>query len=230
MVSWYLDEGLVTLRGEWRLEHPNSTVYTIGDSAHSKNPDVSQHAPDDGGPKPGDSLGEVDAADFMPGKGVTRDDLRELFLGLHRSRDPRILYVIFEDEIFSSVVRPWEIRPYGGSFHGHVHVSVNDNYANNTSDWKWEKAVARTVNWQHVGGKVPDLRLGDEDDALPGFNMIKYRVQPIANALDNTLPDLDLDGVYGPKTAQKVGRALKASGSVNKLTEAEWQTLLGLGQ
>lgn len=227
-VNWYVDEGLRQLSDEWKREYPGAVVYFIGDSAHSKDPDVSQHAPDDGGPQPGDDKGEVDAGDFMPGKGgVTERDLDALYEGLVRSRDPRILYVIYKRKIVSSTVQPWVERTYGGNYHGHVHVSVNDKYDSNTSDWKWEPEVARTVKMVEVDGKLPELRLGDDDDVLPGYNGI-IRAQTLANLLDGTIADIDVDGVYGPNTARKIGKAVKASGPVNTLTNSVWYTLLGI--
>lgn len=205
MATWYVDEGLDKLADEWRAAHPGATIYFIGDDNHSKNPDITQHAPDRGGSKPGDDKGEVDGGDFMPGKGVTRAHLNDLFYGLHRSRDNRLLTVIYEDMIFSSVVAPWKIREYKGTYHGHVHVSVNDNYNNDRSDWKWEKLVERTLEYKEIPGKFPELQLGDEDQ--PGKTQHIRRIQSIANGLFGE--ELDIDGVYGAKTKRFVQRMMK---------------------
>lgn len=223
--TWYLDEGLATLRAEWRRLFPNSVVYTIGDGDHSKNPDVSQHAPDRGGSQPGDDAGEVDAADFMPGNGVTHTDLKQLFEGLVDSRDARLLYVIYQDKIVSSVVSPWTVRKYAGAWHGHVHVSVNDRFDANTADWRWEPDVARTLEYSYQTAKLPNLRFGDEDDILPGFNQI-HRAQSVANYLDGTLPPLDVDGVYGAKSVAKFARIFKTDGRT--LGADQWRVLYGL--
>lgn len=235
-MNWYIDEGLNAFIREWKKAHPGAVVYTIGDENHSKDPDISQHAPDTGGKAPGDDKGEVDAGDVMPGKGVTRAHLLDLFHGLRRSRDKRILYVIFEDMIFSS--RPvdnyaaWEIRPYNGKFHSHVHLSVNDNFDNDQSDWKWEKLVAREIKYVEINGKIPELMLGDDAADISGFNHI-IRAQALINLLDNSLPDLDIDGVYGAKTAKKLARVmkereLKTTTNGSKIYEPEWRTLYGL--
>jgi hypothetical protein len=213
MTGWYVDEGIATLEKEWKKEHPGAVVYKIADDNHSTNPDVTQHAPDRGGRLPGDDKGEVDAADFMPGKGnVSRDDLYELFTGLHRSRDKRLLYVIFEDQIFSSVTSPWHIRKYNGAFHTHVHVSVNDLFDNNQSDWQWEKMVAREIEYVPVpGAKLPLLQAGDEDTAQDGWNHVA-RAQVLANWMENKTPDLDVDGVYGANTAKKFAKLFGGNG------------------
>jgi hypothetical protein len=228
MVAWKTDEGLAALAGEWRREHPGATVYFIGDTNHSVDPDVSQHAPDDGkSGQAGDTKGEVDAGDFMPGKGVTDADLDELAEGLRLSRDPRIMYVIRRQRIFSATVQPFVWRPYNGKYHGHTHVSVNDKYRANTADWKWEPVAPRVVQFETASVKLPVLKLGDDDDVLPGWNHIG-RAQALANWLDNSTPDVDLDGVYGPKTAAKFGKAVKAGKSVNTLNLPVWRTLMGL--
>lgn len=230
MGNWYVDEGLGTLIKEWKKKHPGSTVYTIANAEHSQNPRVSQHAPDDGkSGGPGDDIGEVDAADFMPGNGVSESDLLELWNGLHAGKDKRLFYVIHHDQIYSAVTQPWVIRHYDGKYHDHVHVSVNDLFDDNESDWNWEKMVARTVKLVEVNGKLPaDLMKGDDDSVLPGYHAIG-RCQALANWLDNTSPDVDTDGVYGPATAAKFGKAFKMSGPLNKLTHDQIKGLHGIG-
>jgi hypothetical protein len=231
MVSWYVDEGLQRLDREWKAEHPGAVVYHIGDLNHSTDPDESQHAPDRGGSKPGDDKGEVDASDFMPGKGgVTEDDLDDLAENLRKSKDKRILIVIRRQRIFSSYpvggVAPFTWRPYSGKYHGHTHVSVNDNYDNDQSDWKWENLVARTIQYAPIpGAKLPLLQLGDEDGAQDGWNHVA-RAQVLANWLDNKLPDLDTDGVYGANTARKFAKIFGGNGK--KLELAHIKKLHGI--
>lgn len=226
MVSWYVDEGLQQLDREWKKVHPDAVVYHIGDLNHSVNPDVSQHAPDRGGSLPGDDKGEVDASDFMPGNGVTEDDLDDLAEQLRLSKDKRILYVIRRQRIFSSVVQPWMWRPYGGAYHGHCHVSVNDLFDNNQSDWNWEKLVARgEIPTVVVDGlRVPQLQFGDDDAADEGYNPV-IRVQALANLLDSKAEDIQVDGVYGAKTAAKFKAMFGGDGK--KLTTAQWRQLVG---
>jgi hypothetical protein len=226
--SWYVDEGVAQLIGEWKRAHPGAVVGTIADDNHSTNPDVTQHAPDRGGSAAGDDRGEVDAGDFMPGHGVTDSDLDQLFDGLVSSRDPRILIVIHRNVIVSSVVEPWKRRHYSGAYHDHVHLSVNDKYDANRTDWHWEARVERADKYVPVTTSLPELlELGDEDAMFSGWNTIG-RAQALANWLDHTTPPVDTDGVYGPKTAAKFGKALKAPGKLTKLTAAQLKSLHGL--
>lgn len=223
----YLDEGLANFREQWKAKYPKATVYWVADDAHSQNPDVSQHAPDRGGSKPGDDKGEVDAVDVMPGNGVTDAALTELFEGLHREKDPRVLYVIYKRQIFSSVTRPWVIRSYSGNYHGHVHISVNDNFDKNTTKWDWEKELSEKA---HKLVTVKDARLpeslvfGMDDDGYSGMNHVS-RAQALLNYLDRKDP-LDIDGVYGAYTVKKVKTVFGGTGRV--LTLANLRKLHGI--
>lgn len=226
MTAWYLDEGLTVFRRQWWGFHPGATVGTIADDVHSQDPDVTQHAPDRGtSGQPGDDKGEVDAADVMPGKGVTRADLAELFDELRQGRDPRLLFAIFEDRIFSSVVDPWALRAYRGAFHSHVHLSVNDKYDANTTVWRIGDDKVLPPRFT-VTGKLAGLTLGMEDAAFDGYDGIK-RVQVLTNAFERSLPTLDVDGVYGPVSARKVAKWLKID-SAKTLGLPELRKILGI--
>lgn len=230
MATWHLDEGLARFEREWKAAHPGAVIYKIGDSSHSQDPDVSQHAPDDGGSQPGDDKGEVDAVDVMPGKGgVTDKDLDDLAENLRKSRDPRILIVIRRNQIFSSVVQPWVWRPYKGKYHGHTHISVNDKFDNNQADWKWENPVARTVSFIDMAGQLPVLKVGDDDEILPGWNHVG-RLQAL---LIFQGVNIDIDGVYGAQTAGGLkalmsDKSQRSSNNGTMVGEPEWRTLIGL--
>lgn len=197
----YLDEGLATLRAELKRRWPDITIYWIGDENHDVDPDVSQHAPDDGGSQPGDDRGEVDAIDAMPTGGATMDDLRNIFDELRASRDPRILYMIIDKKIVSSVTVPWVVREYSGTKHSHLHISVNDRYDANTADWKWEPEMPREYTMRPIPGEFPELRIGDED--LAGQIQYVKRIQSILLGMYGQ-HEIEVDGVYGAKTAAGV--------------------------
>lgn len=232
-----LDEGLQTLVAQIRRERPRATVWWVGDKNHSTDPDVSQHAPDDGrSSDPGDTRGEYDAIDVPPGNGVTDADLDRWFDELTRARDPRMLYAIRRQEIVSSVVKPWVVRRYTGSYHGHLHVSANDLYRANRSAWKVGDDVpsSKPTGLVTVHAQVALLLVGDEDPspAVPGrFQHVK-RMQVMLNFLDASVPDLDVDGVYGAKTEQKLARVMARAGDARTkagmVGEAEWRRLFGL--
>lgn len=230
MAGWYVDEGIKKLTDEWKKAHPGAVVYHIGDASHSTDPDDSQHAPDWGGKEPGDDKGEVDAGDFMPGKGgVTEADLDDLAEQLRLSKDKRILIVIRRQRIFSSYavggVPAFTWRKYNGKYHGHTHVSVNDQFDNNQSDWKWEK-MSREIPTVRVDGiNVPQLQFGDDDDADSGYNHVG-RAQALANLLDSKVADLDVDGVYGAKSVAKFKAIFGGDGK--KLSTANWRQLHGV--
>lgn len=221
----YLDEGLAQFRAQWKKKFPNAVVYWVADDNHSQNPDVSQHAPDDGGSKPGDDKGEVDAVDVMLGNGVTQTDLQLLFFGLRQQRDPRLLYAIYEDAIVSSVTMPWIVRDYGGKFHTHVHISVNDNFDKNITPWEWElnQKTRKLVTVDNA--KLPEsLVFGEEDAAFTGYDHI-VRAQALLNVLDRPKP-LDLDGVFGANTVQKAKKVFGGTGRT--LTLAHLRKLHGI--
>jgi hypothetical protein len=217
-MDWYVDEGLQQLDREWKAVHPGATVYHIGDIHHDTNPDVSQHAPDRGGSQAGDDKGEVDGSDFMPGNGVTEEDLDDLAEGLRKSRDPRLLIVIRRNRIFSSVIQPFVWRPYSGKYHGHTHVSVNDRYDNNPANWNWEDEVARTYTMRQIPGEFPELRSGDEDQ--PGKVQYIKRIQSVLNGVFGE--ELDLDGVYGAGTAAAVKRMMASDTSRSSTNGAKF--------
>lgn len=216
MVFWYPDEGIQKLEEQWLTKFPNAVVYDIGDSAHSKDPRKSQHAPDDGkSGGPGDTKGEVDAKDFMPGKGVTERDLQQLFDDLHAGQDPRLLIVIYKNKIFSSVVAPWKIRSYSGKYHSHVHVSVNDKFENNQSTWKVLGMDKQPWKYKEVGdaAKLPEVLVrGMEDSAFTGYHHI-MRIQALLSVQAPKLEPLTLDGVYGNKTTAFVKHVFGGTGT-----------------
>lgn len=231
MAAWRLDEGLTTFRSQWWAKHSKAIVYTIGDGNHSTNPRVTQHAPDDGeSGGPGDTPGEVDAVDVMPGNGVDDDDLTGLFNDLVDSRDPRILMVIYGQTIVSSVVQPWKRRKYTGKKHGHVHLSVNDLYSANTRPWKIGDAVPAPPLIKEEAG-FPSFTYGDEDSRFTGYDGIK-RFQVMCNWKDATLPDLDVDGVYGANTARKIARVMAghdpSTPNGRKIGMPEHYTIMGV--
>lgn len=226
-IAWHVDEGLAVLIEQWKRRYPGAVVGTIGDASHLSH--ASDHNPEPAGSAPGADRGEIDAGDFMPGKGVTEAALADLRSDLLRARDPRILMIIWHRTIVSSVVQPWVVRPYSGKYHGHLHVSVNDRFGANRADWDLGDQVARTYTMRTLTGEVPELRAGDEDPA--GEVQHITRVQGILNAVYGF--ELETDGAYGAKTAAAVKHVMRddddrSSDTGAKLYLPEWRRILGV--
>lgn len=203
-VNWYVDEGLAKLIAQWKAKYPGCVVYTIGDASHASRD--SEHNPEPAGSLPGEDYGEVDAADFMLGKGgVTKAALQELRDQLVKHKDARLWYVIWDGHITSSTTVPWVERDYKGSDQhtDHVHVSVNDKFDKNTADWTLEDKLKAHAPVELDGLRTSELKYGDDDDAFTGFDGV-LRVQGLLKVLQD--PKIEVDGVFGPQTRN----ALKA--------------------
>jgi len=129
--QWRPAKSLDVLRAQINAAYPGrkkASDGTIGDAAHAAT--KSEHNPD--------ANGVVRALDIThdPDRGV---DCGKIIDAIVASRDPRILYVIWNRRICSSVVQPWKWRAYGGSnpHDKHFHLSVVDDPAvyDNESPW-----------------------------------------------------------------------------------------------
>lgn len=160
-MAWYVDKGLATLIRQWKAKHPGATVGTIGDQAHQG--EYSEHNPE--------ADGSVDAGDFMVGNGVTNADLQWLASTLSEHRDKRLLYVIWKQQIYSNNGgnATWMWREYDGEYHDHVHVSVNDSYESDGSEWNLGDSDMELTD-QIYGGGTPSTswtnRFKEADDTV----------------------------------------------------------------
>jgi hypothetical protein len=116
--KWRVAKSLLQLRDQINALAParsKASDGTIGDARHAAS--KSEHNPD--------AHGVVRAMDITndPAHGVIARKLGEALIA---SRDPRILYVISNRQINSSVTAPWTWRPYHGvnAHEHHVHLSV----------------------------------------------------------------------------------------------------------
>lgn len=170
----------------------------IGDAAHRSR--KSDHNPN--------SAGVVQAEDITNHNGLGS----VLWEHLLRSRDPRIKYVIFNYQMFSSYpsggVAPWTPRPYNGSnpHATHLHLSVQDDSS------LYDDASSWGLNTKTI----------EEDDVF----VVKYgesgprvkRVQKILQAAgktigySNLLQEHGIDGDYGDETRNAVNRFAKRAG------------------
>jgi hypothetical protein len=171
-MAWRLAKSLVQLRAQVNALAPRrrkDSDGTIGDARHRRS--RSEHNPD--------ANGIVRAMDIThdPKRGMDSYALAET---LRRNRDLRILYVISNGRIFSSIVEPWQWRRYGGinPHDEHMHVSVVANPAryDSTAPWKlhWKQAppsrhmnITATV-FGGPGDRQPSAYGGMVDPDKPG--------------------------------------------------------------
>lgn len=179
-MSWRLAKSLNTLLEQVNAAYPDrdkSSDGTIGDSRHQAS--HSEHNPDENG--------VVRARDIShdPAHGL---DARKLAEALISSRDRRILNVISNAEICSSVVQPWKWRPYHGlnDHRHHMHLSVVDDpeFYDDTTPWQidakpavgiaddqqsgkgsWYSQYRGLYNWVDNGDAPGSAALGCPDDA-----------------------------------------------------------------
>jgi len=143
MSSWRLARSLETLRSHIDELAPKRTKRhdgTIGDASHAQR--QSEHNPN--------AAGVVRALDIThnPANGCDTYALAEL---LRVKRDPRILYVISNGRIFSSVVSPWLWRSYNGRnpHDKHLHISVVDDAGRYDDPSSWD--IADGVRGRQTG-------------------------------------------------------------------------------
>lgn len=133
---WRAAKSLEVLRYQINSAFPGRNEASdglIGDTAHAAT--KSEHNPD--------ANGVVRALDIThdPAHGV---DCGKIIKAIVASRDRRVLYVIWEAQICSSVVRPWVWRPYTGSnpHTKHFHMSVVDDPARYDNEAPWAIGTA----------------------------------------------------------------------------------------
>lgn len=133
--SWRLAPCLVVLEDEVNARYPNRSTRSdgsIASAAHSRQNPTSDHEADRGD-------GYVKALDLTDDP--PRFDPDDLAEQIRLRRDKRIKYVISDRRIFASYQtnhRPaWVWGAYTGSnpHESHVHFSVTDEGANDTSTW-----------------------------------------------------------------------------------------------
>lgn len=133
---------------------------SIGDTRHKNS--KSDHNPN--------SKGVVCAVDITfdkdPSDGVGVD-CNWLAKVLTKNRDPRIKYIIWNNQIMSSLKDPWKWRPYSGAnpHKHHLHISVVGDYDNKAP-------------WNLSSGEEPRVDKTKVDDAwLENKVVTKYKVR-----------------------------------------------------
>lgn len=197
--KWTLAPCLVKLRSQINAAYParsKASDGTIGDAAHAKT--KSEHNPDAGG--------VVRAFDIThdPAHGLHGTSLA---LKLVSSRDPRILYVIWNRSIARSYAKPgipaWTWAKYTGPdpHTNHVHLSVvADARANSTTPWR-------------IATQQEDTTMAMTKDVADAFAGLKAQARDIADRVnkDRAATDAALKALaagIGPAVQEAVEQAL----------------------
>jgi hypothetical protein len=204
MATWHLNKALATLEAQMLRKNPGMVIYDIGNEEHRKR--VSDHNPN--------SVGRVNALDFMIRNGFTRLEARDLFVDL--IRDARTKFVIFEEQIWSP---DSGLRTYHGDnpHNDHVHLSADDWAHAHPEEWN----IGNSEEWvmeKLDGYGVPILKYGMNDRNYQGYNSIQ-RVQ--------RLLAVEADGIYGPQTRDAVKRWFPDSDG-KTIGRKEWLALAGI--
>ena len=202
-MAWHLAKSLEVFRDQVNQKWPKrdrSSDGTIGDQAHAAR--KSEHNPDP-------VTGAVRAIDITndPDHGL---NCAELVESLRASKDPRIMYLIWNRKIWNpSVSADW--RNYTGSnpHDKHLHMSVKKESCEDDALWlAVGKAVVSEVPPGVPAGKLPLLRFGMRGDAvkilqlllgLPTTGLFDATTETSVKALQKKQGLLD-DGIVGPYT------------------------------
>lgn len=203
-MAWRLAQSLVALRNQVNAMSPNRSKVsdgTIGNAEHSAR--ASDHNPND--------AGIVCAMDLThdPAHGIDSEKLANALLA---SKDRRVKYVISNRKIASGAggPSPWVWRPYSGKnpHNHHVHISVTEAGADDTTAWKFDMSVAP----QHAAAPStppanPALSVGSTGPAVERLQkLLKIKVDGQFGSNTKTAVigfqndrDIVADGVCGPQ-------------------------------
>lgn len=127
---WRLAGALAKLRDQINAIAPQRSKQsdgTVGDTSHSAR--KSDHNPD--------AAGVVHAMDIThdPRFGCDAEAIAE---AIRESADRRVKYIIWNRQICSATVAPWQWRTYDGAnpHDKHVHISVRSDRADDTRLWE----------------------------------------------------------------------------------------------
>lgn len=114
---------------------------------------------------------------------------------------------------------------WGGRYRGRKDVMHWEIIGTQSEAARFAAAIrlgGRKITIMELTVKVPQIRQGDRDDLLPGYNLIS-RMQAIVGA--------DRDGVWGPATTAAIARWCKLdSAECRTLTEVVYRRVFGAGE
>lgn len=222
MASWILVPCLVTLRNEFNTLAPSRDVSSdgsIGDSAHASS--SSDHNPDETGRTPyedADNINEVHAIDVdvnLNRTGWTMTKAVDIIVTRHRNGyDDRLQNVIYNGLIYSESWG-WTAKEYTGAnphkLHAHFSAKYITRLENDIKPWG-------LLN-QSEDNVFPEM--GDSGQTVKYwqnmYNMSRTFFTP-------DLPVIEVDGDYGPKTAEAFAKFYTA---LSTKTDYNGQALTG---
>ncbi len=169
---------------------------TVASATHSTQNPTSDHEP----AKP--PVGVVAAIDITHDP-ETGADMGALAESVRLSRDPRVKYLIFNRQMFSSypivdeagsvLYQPYEWRPYYGTnpHTSHVHLSVLADPALYDDDSRWE-----------IGGPMAVFKDGDNGRVIR-LLQVTYNRWDADRGIGQIITE---DGVWGPNTSAAMSR------------------------
>lgn len=195
--EWVLAPSLVVLAAQietvWPEPEPGDG--TVASKAHDQTSPNSDHRP---APHDDWTMAIVRAID----SGETSEQVtQEIVDALVRSRDPRIMYLIYEGRSCWSVARngflAWVWQPYGGvnPHEGHFHLSTKRTATADNDIRPWDIGVT-------TGGAdlLPINPTSTSEDISWLQDLLNYQKGPA----DAPYPAVKVDGTYGPLTIEGV--------------------------
>jgi putative peptidoglycan binding protein len=226
-MAYRLARALAVFRDEINARWPNRDRASdgwIGDAAHAST--QSDHNP---WVKDSAGVGVVRAYDVDAGAGADVEIglwLAEHVRNLGSAGHPALgrgSYVISARRI-ASPVSGWAWRAYTGDnpHTSHTHVSVSLDAAGYDSAQGWGIRTGSTPGPAPTPGARPTIRRGSTGDAV-------REAQRILNAWYSLLPQLAVDGDFGPATEDRVRHLQRAAGLTvdGVLGPQTWRRLLG---
>lgn len=202
--TWKLAPCLIALEAEADAIAPNrrkGSDGSIGDANHSVR--RSDHNPDEEG-----NIDWVDALDIThdPQNGMDiHARLRVVAQNVKNGIEPRVDYLISNDEIFSKKNGVWAWREYDGSneHRGHGHISVNDQHRFNTS--RWFTGVPAFPTPEMPPPYNPPSTLGSFNPPEPGVPM-KFFISDPAYGIRLVITDGHCVMDYGVTSLEQLAR------------------------
>ncbi len=216
-VEWELVDSAESLFDEFNVlapERDKSSDGSIGNEAHQQ--ESSDHNPDETGKTPfedDDSINEVHAIDVTANlrkPGWSMQKVVDIIVERHRvGLDNRLQNVIYNEVIYSASWG-WTSRAYKGSNKHKKHAHFG---------FKYTTAAERNIrSWgllEGMGGIYMNLpKKGDSGEPVRYWQYLMSRIKTLYPK--ENIPNITIDGEYGPATA----------GLVHKL----WEVLGGAGK